>query len=331
MKPFILHLPDALRDNLEDCLRQRHAGKEPSDGRQISEHVAALLFPTRPHSYGDFPVALGNAIGGLTTASGHQAILLENLPRHHSEVFIRAFMQILHGDLRSTPDTMIPAMRPSGRFDGIGFHQDSTYTPSQPTKMLRSLLCTRVGSTPDPTLFLTADEVIHAIACERVGLAIDIEHIPSNQQASFIAARDAVIAELKSVHAWTHDPFDNQADPEYQPFLQENPNYMPNTGAPEFFICATAHDRKLMATPQGPHAAFYAMTERLRELCRADGIASIRENTAVIWNDAGVLHDRAGAPQHDRELLTTGARPRTFSERFDPAQRLASAPVCRLG
>lgn len=328
MKPLLLHLPDNLRDDLEDCLTQIVRNPRSGGSRQPAEHVARMVLSPAKGAYGDFPFQLANALGGLTTASGPQALMFDNLPPTQGDHFIRALMQIIHGDLRKTADGMVPPMRPSGRFDGIGFHQDAMYSPAQPTKMIRCLHCKTPGSKPDPTVFITADEVIHGMACERAGLAPETSAVPQASAKEYHAARDSVIAELQRVHAWTIDPYDDQAPSERQAFLQRNPNYDPTNGAPEFFVCSTPYDRKLMAEPQEPHAAFYAMSERLRSHWRAHSDASVKANTAVIWNDAGVLHDRAGAPQLDRELLSTGARPRTYGERFDPQIRLAGAPVC---
>lgn len=310
MKPFVLTLPDHVRDVMDARLS---AASHATNAQKIGD----VLFG-KDTVNPEFSNQLREALLAMQTGHGALAVQLDNLPRANSEAFVSGLCALIHGDMRKPGYTL----KRNGAHQGIGFHQDSPYVPDAGHKMIRMLYVKTPGARPDPTIFITADEVIEALTCHKLGLPLTSPEAAHN--AAYAATRQTIVDALMQVHVFASPIMDDHL--EMQPFLQRNP-HAGAAGSAEFFICATRHNERHMNTNEDVMREFYAMAETLREHAQQQSTASMHPHSAVFWNDSGVLHDRAGAVQAERTLLTSCARPKTFAERYDPTTRFAGGPA----
>ena len=309
----MLHLSDALRDQLA------HQLAVPSHV-PAARRIMDILFAADP-AHCASSRSLADALLGLQTGTGPQVVQIENLPPGHEAAFTSALFTMLQGDTRRTPIEV----RPNQAHHDVGLHQDAPYSPNS-RKIIRTLVVKDPGTRPDPTIFITADEVLHAMACEQIGLTSTTlpADIPPNEARQHAEALSALVERYRSIRVHTENIYQDHG--EEHAFLQQNTHYTPGSNAPQFFLCTKRHNERHLSSDSAATTAFYAMAEQLRDRAAKESSASMHPHSMVIWNDMGVLHDRAGALQQERKLLSTCARPLSACARITPHERFSGAP-----
>lgn len=306
MKPRVFdytELPEAVRAPIERELYtlSRDMGIENADKeRRATQCIATHLFSTDPALL-NHPVLtpLQQALLDMQTGDGTPAVQIDHLPKQ-SQLFILGLFGVLQSDMRErVPRNRIEV----GNTFTLHFHQDEPYYPMR-RKLVRGLLCENPGAKPQPTIFVTADEAIHACVCAELGMFpnSDAQEIAaSGKTEEYATIRERWITDLSTlmVHSCSiYNPETKQNEWQTQPFLHRNPNYREGCGAPEFLVCGPDYINQDIAysIPDAAHyKQFTAFTETLRTLrhpASEESQASLQKHSAVLWNDALVYHDR---------------------------------------
>lgn len=327
MKPLVIDLPDSIRDALEGAL----ASEPQADAHRVADIVGAILYPLKP-AKADAP-ALENfqqRLIELQTGDGCPVVTLGNLPPTQGERLVNGLFTVMDS-WRDRPFTL----QPNRITRHFGFHQDAPYSPGHNKKMVRGLFCKTQGSQPQPTIFLTADEVIHAMCCEGMGLPLtsSVKKMHYLQQVEYAARHDAIVKQLSATRVKTEN-IENM-NTELHPFLQRNPNYAPLQGAPKFFVCGPLFNHDIdVYDAKSVYEQFKNVSEKLRENARRQSSASRKANTVVIWNEAAVQHDCGGAITEDRLLYQISAQPAVHraeeANQYHPVARMCAYPTNRI-
>ncbi len=302
MQPRVIHLPDSLRDRLEQHLELSASIPREQHGVTIQESVLReQLYPK--HIAPDeraFLRDLHESLLELTCGYGAPALLFNNLPPTKGLAFTQALSRLLgNGTLALfTPqEQMADAQTP---------HNDKSYPGITPgRRSIVAMHCVDPGTVAQPTVFVTADEVIDLWAKRLIAQGHDAAD-----------ARATVIDVLS--HTFCREGH------EHFPLLARNPNYAVGCAAPEFILLSNQTDdvmNHLLPVSPSPLAADrLEMKNNLKavldEACAAaapTSQASTKANTMTLYNDALILHGRGpsrnGRSSQGRHLIAHDAFP----------------------
>jgi len=149
-------------------------------------------------------------------------------------------------------------------------------------KPIQFIYCAKRGAEPQPTVFVTADEVIDQMAAARNS---------ANQKH----ARVEIIRQLSDLTIRAKSGAN-------RPFLIKNEHYRPRSGAPEHFIFSNGrflsddflsdNEARIVAGDAEVGREFMHAANQCVFNFAETSEATTRDNTLVMWNDALVLHAR---------------------------------------
>jgi hypothetical protein len=337
MKPLVLHMPDALRDALESALAEympEISHDIDSDdyeplGAIIARH---LMRSEKGTEVGEFLGTFQQAFLDVLNGTGNPAMLLENLPPTHGRLVMYGLAALIdHHSISSIIKLNFSEMQ--------AVHQDALYRDLAPEKLkpIQFIYCAHRGKEPQPTVFVTADEIIDRMAVEV-------------KNTDFATARAEIIEKLERVCV-------KSSDQKIHPFLLRNPAYNPSDSvlkeakAPEFSVFNNGGELNDELTRIGVPAidaenqAYYKKYAKMAERCTREfaavSEASTKDNTLVLWHDLLTHHARGpvltGQSQEGRkaEALTATIPTATNNLEFaagPPYLRIpADHPVIGMG
>ena len=283
MKPLELPIPDAQRKALEESLTDvsittstGFGAGSMSEAKKISEQqdadiktVLDIMFPKNPSRE---LLQWQKAVRDVHTGMGSPAIHITNLPRQPlGQVFAMALSAGFSTANKGAEQFKAPP------FSGFmfGFHRDRPLERSR--KVVNGIYYLEAGAHPEQTIFVSADEILHAAVCLSLNLPPDAtpETIDkAGYRASYNKERRTWLRKLtdKSTHS--------------DPLLERNPNYKLGKAdnAPEF-ILNSDFDSDLSLLDEAKDA--------LREKAISESTAGLSNNTFMVWNESFVLHDRS--------------------------------------
>lgn len=228
--------------------------------------------------------------------------MLDNLPEKSGEAFAAALSCLIgSGIIQKTP-------LPTNDSKPQMLHMDETFCDST-EKSNPLLYCANPGSVRQPTVFITADELIERIARSR------------NEAHAAHATSEAVAAELKACKT-----------SQGHPLLADNPHYEADSGSIRYMltaqICHILQPKSLLA-PEPLRMEIAAAEQELRLQYSPHAITGTKANTLVIYNDAAVMHAR-GYPasketQVGRHIVAFDAHPEMALDEHEPPSHMGFA------
>lgn len=307
MQPRILTLPDSIRDRLA----APSAARPPRGVHANEQRVRDALFPLHPSPEEQaFLSDFQEAYMGMHTGTSAPAVALRNLPAD-AKPMLDGLVRFI-GNGKRPMSSLIPI----GRNHPQLLHHDYHYNPRATRKSLGMLYYIDAGTRPQPTVFVSADDVIEAWATRR-----QQQHGGSHQ-----AQREAVIGMLSQP--------DNPVGA--QPALARNPNYTPACGAPEYILTGTFTQPHAYGGENKPTEKLTEFDDILYELVHAESKRSTvgtESNTLVLFNQGMCLH---GAGYPDQPALQSGRVVQIYDANAhvgrigDIAAHITAAPTSRV-
>jgi hypothetical protein len=299
MQPYVITLPDSIRDalkaNYRGPNRQYHAEEsQRAQNRKIlstgasakewigydkmcGDIVAACLFNPHPSEEDrtflqDFQERFLRMMDG----SGHPVLLLKNLPPGTDRMVMDGLAQM---SARTVDHRFVFPMENS---TPQPMHRDSQFNRNHHKKSLQFVYCRTAGKHQQPTNFVSADEALAQLA-KTTGEPVDS------------LAQQLMDTTVHHITRPSH------------PFLIKNPHPDPVEGAVNYIDLGDApgqwpHQRsKNAALIKAYHAAADACAMAQND----SAVGSTEPHTLLMWNEHMVLHGRGRAhgKQRGRELL----------------------------
>lgn len=326
MKPLILHMPDALRDRLESDLCAAMPDMPDkinyADNDRIKAVIEKHLFDLgQDDESTKFLEQFYQAYLGMHTGAGNPLVLLENLPPTRGRLIMYG-LGVLEGSINFGDKKNVNNKDDSAVYP----HRDTVHYPHilENQKLGQYLYCEDAGSNPQPTVFITADDIINHMARQ-------------NKDEEYETARSDIIEKLKNMLVKTVHG--------YLPFLSCNPSYDPNhpNQAPEFL--AFTEDRRLRdmdsINPPELRSLYLSFAEAAEELAEIEtplAIASTKSHSLAMWNDLLTFHMRGktrdGLDESDRQVEIFETQVEHTNELTDshptPTDIAVSAPCSKV-
>lgn len=290
MQPKDIRLSNDLREHLETVVKPIFEDRSHDDvtrDNRLAEAVQTALMEKAcdNDAIGKECYQLLDAIICMQTGHGAPVIHLHNLPEHGLS-FMYGLMKNLQAD--ATKDLKKISVE-GERTRHLRFHQERPYTHTL-KKTLTAMHCVNQGASPKPTIFLTADEMIHALTCAQ--LSIDPELSPEavgNISSEYASAYQHNVDRLKEINVHAAD---GEGIEHSYPLLYENTAQ--EKDAPRYFV--TAPNVKNMdqsfasQEDRQAYTDFHRASELLYKKATRESFANVLPNTAVLWADHWVYH-----------------------------------------
>jgi hypothetical protein len=318
MRPLTLEFPNSLRDTLESKLSalKLQLDENESAPEEALEAIAFLYDePAGTLEEKHFLRQFQQAMHDMVTGEGSPVLQFKNLPPTQGRLLTSMLMQSFTPILSNAETSLFDDTSTQLHHDSI-FHFAFQQNKDVRSKTIRCLYCVNPGTPPVPTLFANADEILHYETCRLTGIAPGLDREAregQGVQAAYEKKHDTLVGKMlasSNRHPVKVPATDAAGETSlvvhpaltfHEPVFFHNPNYNPETakrGAPEYFLGNIYQQHNIQE-----------MGERLRPSLRKHSSASTEANTAVIWNDALVVHDRDHTRGNGRVLVEMTSEP----------------------